>query len=132
MSWDKFEKLAELLKRRITDIVMYRLKDPRIGFVTITRIDLARDLKLCKVYYTVLGSKAEMTKTTCAFRDARGFIQKAVSKTLRTRTMPKLEFLLDDSIDGVERVNRIFNTLAEERRALEDEHSEPEEVPEEE
>ncbi|MFH2000696.1 MAG: 30S ribosome-binding factor RbfA, partial [Planctomycetota bacterium] len=88
MGWDKFEKLVELVKRRITQIVLYNMKDPRIGFMTITKIDLSRDLKECKVFYTVLGTDAERSKTSCALRDARGFIQREVGKTLRTRIIP--------------------------------------------
>jgi ribosome-binding factor A len=131
MAWDKFEKLTELLKRRITDIVMYKLKDPRIGFITITRIDLAKDLKWCKVYYTVYGSQGDLTKTACALTDARGFIQSEAAKTLHTRTMPRLEFLRDESLDGMDRVNQIFDTLAAEREEKECSESIPEDRDEE-
>jgi ribosome-binding factor A len=114
MAWDKFEKLVELLKRRVAQVVLYRLKDPRIGFVTITKIDLARDMKLMKVFYTVYGPKPDMTKTTCALEDAKGFIQREVAKTLRTRTMPSIQFVLDPSLDKAERVEQILQSLREE------------------
>ena len=71
--------------------MLYKLKDPRIGFVTITRVDLSRDLKLCKVFYTVYGPEADITKTTHALKDAQGYIQREVGKTLRTRTMPQIQ-----------------------------------------
>lgn len=115
MGWDKFEKLVELVKRRITNIVLYTLKDPRMGFITITKIDLSRDLKDCKVFYTVFGTDAEKSKTTHALKDARGFIQREVGKTLRTRTIPHLQFYEDGSFDKLNRVQEIFQVLEEEK-----------------
>lgn len=115
MAWDKFEKLVELIKRRISAIVLHKLKDPRIGFITITKIDLSRDLKDCKVFYSVLGSKGEITRTTHAINNARGFIQREVAKTLRTRVMPKIVFVVDESVVGVERVERLLDDLQKER-----------------
>ncbi len=120
MGWDKFEKLVELLKRRISTIVLHRLKDPRIGFVTITKIDLSRDLKECKVFYSVLGDPGEISRTTHALRDARGFIQTEVAKTLRTRIMPKIVFLIDEAVERVGRVERLLDELARERMASEE------------
>jgi ribosome-binding factor A len=115
MAWDKFDKLIELVKRRISSIVLYKLKDPRIGFVTITKIDLSRDLKECKVFYTVYGTPGEISRTAHAMNDARGFIQREIAKTLRTRVIPKLVFIPDESIEGVERVERLLDDLKRER-----------------
>ena len=127
MGWDRFEKLVELIKRRISDTVLYKLKDPRVGFVTITRVDLSRDLKLCRAYYTVYGPEADLTKTAFALKDAQGFIQREVGKTLRTRTMPRIEFVHDEEIGRVERVEELLDTLREERGETEDGRGEPEE-----
>ncbi len=106
MSWDRFEKLVSLIKQRITTTVLYRLKDPRLGFVTITGIELSRDLKTCKVSYSVIGEKGDKAKTARALQDARGYIQKEVGKTLRTRIMPRVEFAYDDSMEKTERILR--------------------------
>lgn len=125
MGWDKFEKLVELIKRRITQIVLYKLKDPRLGFVTITKVDLSRDLKLCKVFYTVYGSQGESSRTSHALKDAQGFIQREVGKSLHTRTMPKIQFVEDESIEGVSRVHRILDTLKEERTTRDDKEDPP-------
>ena len=114
MAWDKFEKLAELIKRRLTHVVLYKLKDPRIGFVTITKIELSRDMKLLKAFYTVYGSKADAVKTSCALQDAKGFIQREVAKTLRTKTMPSIRFQVDPTPEKVDRVHKILDALREE------------------
>jgi len=114
MTWDKFEKLVELVKRRVTQVVLYRLKDPRLGFITITKVDLSRDLKTCKVFYTVLGAPGGETKTRFALKDASGFIQREVGKTLRTRTRPAIEFVVDPTAEKVQRVHEILDSLREE------------------
>jgi len=128
MGWDKFEKLVELIKRRVAQVVLFRLKDPRIGFVTITKIDLSRDMKTMKVYYTVYGPKPDITKTGCALQDAKGFIQREVAKTLRTRTMPSIQFLPDASMEKLERVEQILKNLREEEQR-EDGEDNPEGTP---
>ncbi len=106
MGWDRFEKLVTLIKQRITTIILYRLKDPRLGFVTITGIELSRDLKTCKVKYSVIGEKGDQAKTARALQDASGYIQKEVGKTLRTRIVPRMEFVYDDSMEKTERILR--------------------------
>lgn len=124
MSWDRFEKLVELIKRRITNIVLYKLKDPRVGFVTITKVDLSRDLKLCRVFFTVMGPEADITKTTHALKAAQGFIQREVGKKLRTRTIPHLEFVEDEDAKKVERLQSLIDTLKAERGEEEPEEGE--------
>lgn len=115
MGWDKFQKLTELIKRRITQIALYRLNDPRLGFLTITRVDLSRDLETCIVYYTVLGSDADISKTEHALKRATGFIQKEVAKTLRTRIMPRIQFKPDTELKKVNRMNELIGMIEAER-----------------
>jgi len=121
MTWDKFEKLVELVKRRVTQVVLYKMKDPRLGFITITKVDLARDLKTCKVFYTVLGAPGGETKTQFALKDAAGFIQREVGKALRTRTRPSIEFVVDPTAEKVQRVHEILDSLRQETGAPSDE-----------
>jgi ribosome-binding factor A len=128
MAWNKFDKLVELVKRRITNVVLYKLKDPRLGFITITKVELTRDLKLCKVFYTVFGPKTDLTKTDCALRDARGFIQREVGKTLRTRTMPAMEFIIDPTMEKMERVQQILDVLKEEGLKTDEDPDEDEKI----
>jgi len=123
MSWDKFEKLVSAVRQKVANVVLYRLKDPRIGFVTITKIDLARDLKTCTVFYSVLGSEADKAKTSKAFEDARGFIQAEVGKSMRTRTIPHFDFRYDDSMEKSERIFRILKDIREDDEGEEDKPS---------
>lgn len=123
MSWDKFEKLVSTVRQKITNVVLYRLKDPRVGFVTITKVELARDLKTCSVYYSVIGSSSDRSKTAKALEDARGFIQTEVGKSLRTRTVPRIDFRYDDSIEKSNRIFRILRDIKGDDEGDEDEPS---------
>ena len=119
MGWDRFEKLVALIKQRITTVILYRLKDPRLGFVTITGIELSRDLKTCKVSYSVVGEKGDQVKTARALHDASGFIQKEIGKTLRTRIVPRVEFAYDDSMEKTERILRAIKEARKDSIELE-------------
>jgi ribosome-binding factor A len=111
MSWDRFEKLVSQIKQRITNVILFRLKDPRVGFVTVTKVDLARDLKTCTVHYSVLGSEGDRAKTGKALEDARGFIQAEVGKTMRTRTVPRIVFRYDDTFEKTDRILKILKDI---------------------
>jgi ribosome-binding factor A len=123
MSWDKFEKLVSTIRQKITNVVLYRLKDPRVGFITITKVELARDLKTCSVYYSVVGSNADRSKTSQALEDARGFIQAEVGKSLRTRTVPRIDFRYDDSMEKSDRIFRILRDIKGDEEGDEEEPS---------
>ncbi len=110
MSWDKFEKLVSLVREKVTNIILYRMKDPRIGFITVTKVDLSRDLKSLRVYFSVLGDQADRSKATKALENSRGFVRSEVAKALRTRSVPEVEFEYDES---GERATRILNIISE-------------------
>jgi ribosome-binding factor A len=117
VGWNADSKLAERIRERVAQIVLFELQDPRIAFTTITRVKLARDLSRCEVFYSVLGSEGDKSKTKHALDEARGFIQHTLGKVLRTRTVPHLVFQYDDSIDGSMRVDHLLKDLDAERRA---------------
>jgi ribosome-binding factor A len=111
MSWDRFEKLVTAVRQKVANVILYRLKDPRVGFVTVTKIDLARDLKTCTVFYSVVGTEGDKSRTAKALEDARGFIQTEVGRSMRTRTVPHIDFRYDDSMEKSERINRILRDI---------------------
>ncbi len=115
MNWDKFEKLVSLVREKLTTIILYRLKDPRIGFVTVTRVELSRDLKTCSVYYSVFGKEGEKSKTSHALEAAKGYIQSEIAKALRTKTVPQVRFIFDEGMDKADRVFRILKEIETEK-----------------
>lgn len=106
------DRLEELIKRIVSEIIFRELKDPRIGFVTVTGVELSKDLAEAKIGISILGSSTEVRKSMEGIRSSSGYVQKLLGKELKIRNVPRVHFFLDKSVEeGVELVNRI-ETLA--------------------
>ncbi|PKL41358.1 MAG: ribosome-binding factor A [Spirochaetae bacterium HGW-Spirochaetae-1] len=104
------DKLEEMIRRLISELIIRELKDPRIGFTTITKVELNKDYSDAKVGVSVLGTPREIRKTLEGLRSASGFIQHYIGKNMRLRHVPKINFTLDSSIaEGVRMVGLIDN-----------------------
>lgn len=114
MGWSSDSKLAERIRERVAQVVLFELQDPRIAFTTITRVKLAKDLSRCEIFYTVLGSEGDKSKTRHALDEARGYVQREVAKVLRTRTVPHMVFVFDPAIDGAMRVEELLRQVGSE------------------
>lgn len=87
------------IQRELSNIIRTELKDPRVGMVTsVTGVETAPDLKTCKVYISVLGSREESQATIQGLRSAEGFVRRMLAKNLNLRNTPELMFVLDESI----------------------------------
>jgi ribosome-binding factor A len=106
------DRLEELIKRIVSEIIFRELKDPRIGFVTITGVELSKDFGEAKIGISILGSSTEVRKSMEGIRSSSGYVQKLLGKELKIRSVPRVHFFLDKSVEeGVDLVNRI-ETLA--------------------
>ena len=108
----RMRKVNELIREVVADSVV-DLKDPRIGFLTITGAETSPDLRHAVIYYSVLGSDEEKSDTAEALRRASARIQGAIGSETRLRYTPKLEFRVDPSIDEGLRISRIIAELHE-------------------
>ena len=90
-------RLESLLHREIATCVQRELRDPRIGFITITRVEMTADLHSVKAYFTVLGTPAERRLATAALKQATGFVQRYYAPAIKTRILPTLTFAYDDA-----------------------------------
>jgi ribosome-binding factor A len=105
MSFRK-QKLETQIKKLVGTLIVTEIKDPRIGFVTVTNVELSKDYAYADVYVSVLGDDNDKKKTLMGLQSARGFIQYRVGKALSIRTIPEIRFHLDTSIEkGVDMVN---------------------------
>ena len=107
-------RVNESLKEAIADEVTY-LTDPGLGFVTITGVDTAPDLRSARVYYSVLGDEAQRESTQAALERAAGHLRGAVGKRVRLKYLPELRFLVDASIEEGLKIDRLLQELADER-----------------
>ncbi|MDD3653076.1 MAG: 30S ribosome-binding factor RbfA [Desulfotomaculaceae bacterium] len=93
------ERLAEAIKKEISELLRDELKDPRIGFVSITAVEVSKDLRYADIYASVLGEPAEQKASIKALTGAQGFIRNELGRRIRLRYTPELTFKLDQSID---------------------------------
>ena len=115
------ERVGELIKEEISRIIRERVSDPRIGFVSITSVELTPDLKHAKIFASVLGDKSDREKTFEGLRSATSFIRGQLGNNLKIRYVPEISFVYDKSIERGSRVIAIMNKLsreAEEGRKL--------------
>lgn len=104
-------RLAEAIKKEISDILYNDIKDPRVGFVTITSVDVSPDLRYAKVYASVLGSGEQQKASTEALNRATGYIRSEIGKRIRLRYTPEISFQLDTSIERGTRVIKLIKEV---------------------
>jgi ribosome-binding factor A len=108
------EKLEEQIKRLVSEILIKDIKDPRIGFVTLTGVKLSADYSAASIGVSVLGDEREMRRSLEGLESARGYIQSRVGKAMRLRHTPKFDFFQDSSIAEGVRMVGLLNTLESE------------------
>jgi len=111
----RLRRLAELVKQRASRAILYELKDPRLGFLTVTRVKLASDLTQCTLFWSLIGTAGERSKSAHALESARGFIQSAIAKEMGTRVTPRITLKYDPSIERAQKVYGILDRLRRER-----------------
>lgn len=109
----RYERVAVALKKEISSIVHDEIKDPRLGFVTITRVELTSDLRFAKVFFSVLGSPDDYAKTKQALDSSLGFIRRLVSQRIRLRFVPEISFRQDHSSEYSTKIEKILNEIKE-------------------
>ncbi|AVP36926.1 30S ribosome-binding factor RbfA [Staphylococcus felis] len=105
------ERVGEQMKQELMDIINNKLKDPRVGFLTITEVQPTNDLSLAKVYFTVLGNDKERENTFKGLEKATGFLKTEIAQRMRLRIVPDLQFEYDESIDYGNRIERLIQDL---------------------
>jgi ribosome-binding factor A len=107
------ERLAEEMREEIARMIATEVKDPRLGFVTVTRVEVAHDLRYARVHVGVLGSEADREKSLTALRSAAGFIRRELGRRLRIHHAPEVDFRYDKGLDATDRVARLLAEEAE-------------------
>lgn len=107
------DRIGELVREELGRLVLTRLKDPRLGFVTITSVRMSPDLREALVLYSVIGTDEDRLKTQEALESARGWLQHEIAGCLKLRLTPKLRFKLDHSLEHSLRIESILRELHE-------------------
>ncbi|MFC5448385.1 30S ribosome-binding factor RbfA [Paenibacillus aestuarii] len=107
-------RVGEQIKKELSQIVQSELKDPRIGFLTVTGVDVTNDLSLARVYLSVMGTEEEKAATLKALSAGAGYIRSELGKRIRLRKIPELQFKFDASIDYGSRIDNLLHQLNQE------------------
>lgn len=109
----RYEKVAVALQREVSSIIHDELKDPRLGFVTITRVELTQDLRYAKVFYSVLGKEQDYIKTKNALDSAHGYIRSLIAQRIRLRFAPEIAFKEDKTGEYSTRIQQVLDEIKE-------------------
>lgn len=111
----RLARIAERIREIVSQVVLYELKDPRIGFVTVLEARVTPDVKEATVLVSVLGSPDEKKRTMAALEHSRSYIQRRLGKALQTRNTPVLRFKLDESAEKMQELEAVFEKIRKER-----------------
>ncbi len=106
--YKRTDRIAELIRRKLAQIIQMELKDPRLpGFVTVSAVKLSADLSHAKVYFTVLNDDRELALSV--LNSASSFLRTSLARTVKLRTIPQLHFVYDESIEYGHRLSRLID-----------------------
>jgi ribosome-binding factor A len=111
MTNHRANRVGEQMKKELSDIIGRKIKDPRIGFVTVTDVQVTGDLQQAKVYISVLGDDEQKENTLKGLAKAKGFIRSEIGHRIRLRKTPEIIFEFDESIDYGNRIDTLLHQL---------------------
>lgn len=128
MQKKRTDRLNSLLKEVISDVIRKDVRNPHVTeFVTVTRVDITKDLHHAKVYISVIGTDRQKNETIDALQSAAGFIAVQASRQVVIRYFPALTFKLDDSVDKHMKIDKLLSDIEQEKMSRPAEHSSEEE-----
>jgi len=110
LPYKRSQRVSDLLREEVADIIYYKLKDPRLGFITVTGVDVTDDLKISVVYISVLKDE-EKKSTIEILNSAKSFIRSELTKRLRMKFIPSVEFRLDPSIEYGSKIDKLLDEI---------------------
>jgi len=117
MEGKRSEKVADLIQKEISQMLVKSIKDPRIGFVTITRVTVSEDCRFAKVYFSVAGTPAERESSMKGLDSAKGYVRKELGRRIRLRYTPEIMFQFDPSIEYAIHMEELIQSLHQEKES---------------
>lgn len=113
------DRINRELRHHISIIIQQELKDPNIGFVTVTSVSISPDLSQASVYFTCMGDDKEKDKTKKVLNRASGYIRKLLGKRIYIKFIPDIKFIYDDTLKQEQEIDRIFDDIHKKRKSNE-------------
>jgi len=114
------ERIQEAIRQEISLIVQGQIKDPRIGFITITKVDLTKDLRYARVYFSILGKGADKNKALKGLNSAKGYIKGLIADKIKLRYMPEISFAIDSTLEHTQHIYDILNSIKKPKEETDD------------
>ncbi len=105
------ERVAALVRKVVSELLSTRIKDPRIGFTSVVKVEVSKDLSIAKVYVSVFGSEDDKARTMEGLRSAQGLLRSEVAKVLGMRHAPEIRVVLDEGIEHSIKVSRLLSEI---------------------
>lgn len=114
------KRVAEEIRKKIADLLVKGVKDPRIGFVSIMEVRMSPDLRYANVYVSLYGSASERKGSLVGLQQSAGWMRREIGRRLRIRFMPEIRFLEDTTLDRAFRLEEVFKEIHSEQQLRED------------
>jgi ribosome-binding factor A len=115
MEGKRSERVADLIQKEISQMLVKSIKDPRIGFVTITKVTVSEDFRLAKVYFSVAGTLEERERSMKGLDSAKGYVRKELGRRIRLRYTPEIMFQFDPSIEYAIHMEELIQSIHQEK-----------------
>lgn len=113
METKRTRRVGEFMKQELARIFQTRVKDPHIQMLTITQVSVTPDLSLARVYLNIMGDEKQRATTLAALERANSFVRREVGQVLKTRIVPELRFIYDDTLDYADSIEKLFRKIHE-------------------
>jgi ribosome-binding factor A len=115
MSSQRPGRVQEAIRQEVSKIVQGEIKDPRIGFITITKVELAKDLRYAKIFFSILGEDKDKKLALKGLNNAKGYIKGLVADRVKLRFMPDIAFAIDESLEHTKHIYDILEQIKKEK-----------------
>jgi ribosome-binding factor A len=107
--YSRAERVGDQIQRELAVLLLQEVKDPRVGMITITAVEVTKEFENARVFYTVMGDQDQREKTAIGLAKASGYLRRELSKRLKLRTTPQLKFVFDKSVNEGMRMTALIN-----------------------
>jgi len=122
VDFSRSERVADEIRRSVSDIINNDLKDPRInGLISVTKVEVTRDLRHAKIFISLFGEENAKGEVFDVLKNAQGYIRRELAKRIRIRFVPEIEFKLDESIEYGVHIQKLINKISKQGEKNEDE-----------
>lgn len=119
MSKQRLGRIQEAIRQEVSKIVQNEIKDPRLGFLTITKVELTPDLRYARIFFSVFGEEKSKHLALKGLNSAKGYVKGLLADRIKLRYMPDIDFKIDDSIEHTKQIYNIIDKLKKEREDAE-------------